>query len=196
MVGRKELGMADEPKSSDSSHPERRLPTKAQIRAAAYGGRQPTPPMVELPPQHTAEAIPLAVPSDPKTDDTWLIAATKADGWDIWLCDQVLRGHEIDSEVVTSGIPAVRVRRKDYSAAIRKLQEEKSKLWSKPTGMANWIVSIVFLGVLGVLAGGGVFYATMMSQGSVLPTETVVFAVLLPVIILALFGVATAFRRR
>jgi hypothetical protein len=107
----------------------------------------------------------------------------------------VWRGHDIESLVVTSGIPSVRVRRKDYSAAIRKLQQDKARLWHKPTGMANWIVSFVFLGIVSVFAVGSIIYAGTMSQGSTLPAGMVYFAVLLPVIILALFAIATAMRR-
>ena len=61
--------------------------------------------------------------------------------------------------------------------------------------MANWIVSFVFLGIVGVFAVGSIIYAGTMSQGSALPAGMVYFAVLLPVIILALFAIATAMRR-
>lgn len=173
---------------SDSNRPT--LPTKAQIRTLAYGSQRhyefsPEPPAQEPPPPKTEAA-----------DDAWIIAATKGDGWDIWLCDQVLRGCEIETQIVTKGIRSIRVRRQNYSQAIRKLQEQKQLLWHKPTGMANWIVSFVFLGVLAIFAVGGVIYGGTMSEGSVLPSGMVCLAVLLPVIILALFGVATAFRRR
>jgi hypothetical protein len=189
--------MADGSQNSESSPSEQRLPIKAQIRAAAYGGRQQPAPIVDVPAETEAEPLPLAVPSNPASADTWLIAATKADGWDIWLCDQVLRGHEIESEVVASGIPSVRVRRKDYSAAIRKLQEEKSRLWQKPTGMANVIVSLVFVGMIAFLTCGGVIASGRFSQtGGIGAGEMLFIAILLPVVVLVVFGFITALRRR
>jgi hypothetical protein len=188
--------MSDGSQSPDTNSSERRLPTKAQIRAAAYGGRQ-LPPIVDLSPQTAQEPLPLPVQTDSTSADTWLIAATKADGWDIWLCDQVLRGHEIQSEVVTSGVPSVRVRRKDYSAAIRKLQQEKSRLWRKPTSSANLIVSLVFIGTLALLSCGGVIGSGIARQTSgVASAELVFFAILIPVILLGAFYLASLVRWR
>lgn len=87
--------MAEKPEPSQAESSERRLPTKAQIRAAAYGERTFAPTETSVPQNPQPAATPLigtapfgtasaaiapAESAGGPDDDRWIVVAAQADG--------------------------------------------------------------------------------------------------------------------
>ncbi len=87
-------------------------------------------------------------------DDRWIVAATARDGWRVDVCDQVLRGKGIATQLESAGGKMLLVKRSDYSAAVAALESDKRRLWSKPGKLDGTIVTVTFLFVVSAVIIG------------------------------------------
>lgn len=122
-----------------------RLPKRSHLQAEAFGLSPRTPEWIKAERGGPRRSDPPVLPS---ADDTWVVAASRGDGWQLERFAVLLEQHAIEAELDrTAGL--LRVRRPALRAASNLLRAHRRDLRRSKAATQQKIVDGVLLGMIG-----------------------------------------------
>lgn len=139
--------------SDETADRSAKLPTRSQLRAEAFGLAPRTPEWLKV--ERIGGPSKSDPPVPPSADETWVVAASRSDGWVLERFAALLEHHAIHSEVDRAA-GLLRVHRSALRAALHLLRTHRRQLRRSKAARERKIVDGVLLGMVGppfVLAG-------------------------------------------
>lgn len=164
-----------------------KLPTRSQLQAEAFGLSPRTPEWMKA--RRSAASGKGPTPKPPSADDTWVVAASRSDGWQLDRFAVLLERHAIDAEVDrVAGV--LRVRRPALRAAGNLLRTHRRELRRSSGATERRVVDGTLLGMIGppVVLGAAFFVSvSLLPQSRDFDLDRLVNAVLVLAFLTAAF---------